>query len=51
MPKPYTAEDIAKIETWLDTKEVRTKDEVMLETFGHADKSEANAAVSLYWTY
>ena len=46
MPKPCTAEDVAKIETWLDTKEVQTKDEVMLENFGYTDERSANAAVS-----
>lgn len=46
MPKPCTAEDIAEIETWLDTKEVRTKEEVMFENFGYTDENAANAAVS-----
>lgn len=47
VPKPCTAEDLAKIQTWLDTKEVRTKDEVMLENFGYIDPNSANAAVRL----
>lgn len=46
VPKPCTAEDLDKIQTWLDSKEVLTKDEVMLETFGYTDEKAANRAVS-----
>ena len=45
VPKPCTDEDIAEIENWLETKEVRSKDEVMLEAFGYTDPM--NTAVSL----
>lgn len=38
MPKPCTAEYIAEIETWVKTKEVRSKEEVMLAEFGYADE-------------
>ena len=54
MPKPCTAEDLDKIQTWLDSKEVLSKEEVMLETFGYTDENSVNQAVSfprscLYW--
>ena len=46
VPKPCTAEDLDKIQTWLDSKEVLTKEEVMLETFGYTDENSVNQAVS-----
>lgn len=54
VPKPCTVEDLDKIQTWLDSKEVLSKEEVMLETFGYTDERSANQAVKLprsclYW--
>lgn len=46
VPKPCTAEDLDKIQTWLDSREVLTKEEVMLDTFGYTDERSANRAVS-----
>ena len=46
IPKPCTAKYIAEIETWVKTKEVRSKEEVMLAEFGYADE-RAIPAVSL----
>ncbi len=36
IPKPCSAEYIDSIQTWIDTPEVRTKEEVMLDEFGEA---------------
>lgn len=46
VPKPCTAKYIAEIETWEKTKEVLTKEEVMLSEFGYADE-RAIPAVSI----
>ena len=46
IPKPCTAKYIAEVETWVKTKEVRSKEEVMLAEFGYADE-RAIPAVSL----
>lgn len=36
IPKPCSVEYIDSIQTWMDTPEVRTKEQVLLDEFGEA---------------
>ncbi len=47
VPKPCTAEYISEIETWEETKEVRSKEEVMQAEFGYTNDRDFTSAVSL----
>ncbi len=38
LPKPCSEEYVESIQTWLDTPEVRSKEEVMMDEFGEAVK-------------